>query len=77
MIGNKLLVGISAFSVATAASAAAAVPLGQPLGVNLGVVLGFVLGTSLGPLPLAHVGLLIVAAASLLVGIALVRRKRH
>jgi hypothetical protein len=48
--------------------------MGGPLGVALGRVLG---GTTLGSLlPIAGGGLLIVAAASLMIGISIVRRKK-
>jgi len=66
------------------------VPLGNPLGLTLGGTLGLPLGSLLGHvlgaplgvpfgdvLPLASSALFVVAAASLGLGIYVVRRKRH
>ena len=67
---NKLwLVGTLALAAAAPASAGGAVALGTPLGLTLGARLGEFL-------PLAGSGLLVVAAASLVVGIRIARRKR-
>jgi hypothetical protein len=75
---NKLLVGALAVSMANAAFAGTPVPLGTTLGATLGVTLGRVLGFPLGEvLPIASGGLLLVAAVSLAVGIAIVRRKHN
>jgi hypothetical protein len=75
---NKLIVGALAVLLSTAALAGPTVPLGLTLGVSLGTTLGGVLGLPLGSvLPIASVGLLTVAAASLLIGIYIVRRKKH
>jgi len=58
------------------------VSLGSPLGISLGTALGAVLGSALGS-PLGQVlsvnggGLLTVAAASLVAGILIVRRKKR
>jgi hypothetical protein len=74
---NRLIVGtlaVSMASVATAGPTVLGTPMGGPLGVALGRVLG---GTTLGSLlPIAGGGLLIVAAASLMIGISIVRRKK-
>jgi len=64
---DVLLVTVLTMAPATMAVA------GVSLGVALGIPLGTVLGTSL---PIAGGGLLIVAAASLVLGIKLARRKR-
>ena len=75
---NRLIVGTSACLMANAALAGGAVSLGTPLGRGLGVALGQVLGFSLGSvLPIASGGLLAVAAVSLVIGICIVRRKKH
>jgi hypothetical protein len=75
---NKLLVGTLAVSMANATFAGVTVPLGAPLGTNLGATLGRVLGFPLGEvLPIASGGLLLVAAVSLAIGIAIVRRKHN
>jgi hypothetical protein len=74
---NRLIVGALAISATSVASAGGPTTLGVPMGVNLGTVLGQVMGFSLGSvLPIAGGGLLTVAAASLVVGIFLVRRKK-
>ena len=53
-------------------------PLGTPLGLTLGVTLGAVLGVPLDAiLPTGSVGLLLVAAVSLVAGIVIVRRKHR
>ena len=60
-------------------------PLGRPLGLNLGHVLGDPLGGTLGTflgVPLGDAlptgsAVLVVAAASLALGIYIARRKRH
>ena len=75
---NKLIVGLVAVLISTAALAGPTVPLGLTLGVSLGTTLGAVLGAPLGSvLPIASVGLLTVAGVSLLIGIYIVRRKKH
>ena len=75
---KQLIVGILACSVPNAVLAGTAVALGTPLGRSLGVVLGQVLGFSLGAvLPIASGGLLTVAAVSLVIGVCIVRRKKH
>lgn len=75
---NKLIVGTLAVLISTVALAGPTVPLGLTLGVSLGEVLGAVLGSPLGSaLPIASTGLLTVAAVSLLIGIYIVRRKKH
>ncbi|HEX9301285.1 MAG TPA: hypothetical protein VF959_02945 [Casimicrobiaceae bacterium] len=72
----RLFVGILAFAAAQTALAGPATPLGTPLGQALGVALGAVLGISLGEsVPIAHWGLLVVGAMSLVFGILIVRRK--
>jgi hypothetical protein len=74
---NRLIVGALAISVTSVASAGGPTTLGVPMGVSLGATLGQVMGFSLGSvLPIAGGGLLTVAAASLVVGICLVRRKK-
>ena len=74
---KQLIVGILACSMANAALAGA-VALGTPLGRSLGVGLGQVLGLSLGSaLPIASGGLLAVAGVSLVIGVCIVRRKKH
>jgi len=82
----KLIVAAWTGSMANAALAAVAVPLGTPLGHPLGLRLGGTLGTTLGSLlgsplgeilPVASVGLLTVSAASLAVGIYIVKRKKR
>jgi len=74
---NQLIVGTLAFSMTNVALAGEGVPLGATLGVTLGRVLGGVLGAPLGTaLPIASGGLLSVAAASLVLGICIVRRKQ-
>lgn len=75
---TRLVVGALALAIANGALAAPAVPLGEPLGTSLGSLLGgtFALGLSLGSaLPIAGIGLVSVAAASLVIGIRIVRRK--
>lgn len=76
---NKLIFGTLSFSMASMALAQVApVPLGAPLGITLGNALGAALGLQLGTaLPIAGAGLLTVAAASLVLGIRIVRRKRN
>lgn len=75
---NKLLVGALAISMANATFAGSTVPLGTTLGITLGATLGRVLGFPLGEvLPIASGGLLLVAAVSLAIGIAIVRRKHN
>jgi hypothetical protein len=84
---TKLIVAALAASAANVALAAVAVPLGAPLGETLGQALGVgalgsalgnLLGSSLGSvLPLASLGLLGVAAASLAFGIYIVKHKKH
>jgi hypothetical protein len=77
----KLLTAIPALA---GAGSAMAIPLGHPLGNPLGHVLGLPLGGRLGSLlgltlgdTLPASGILVVAAASLALGIYIVRRKRH
>ena len=75
---NKLIVGTLAVFVTDAATAGGVVPLGVPLGLALGVTLGQVLGVPLDAiLPAGSVGLLLVAAVSLVAGIVIVRRKHR
>lgn len=76
---TRLVVGALSLASATAAWAAA-VPLGEPLGTSLGSLLGatFALGLGLGTgLPIAGIGLVSVAAASLVVAVRIVRRKHR
>jgi hypothetical protein len=74
----KLIVGTLAVLISPAALAGPTVPLGFALGLSLGTTLGAVLGAPLGSvLPIASVSLLTVAAVSLLIGIYIVRRKKH
>jgi hypothetical protein len=75
---RQLIVGTLACSMANVALAGPAVSLGVPLGRSLGITLGAVLGIPLGSvLPIASGGLLTVAAVSLVIGICIVRRKKH
>ncbi|MFZ2388602.1 MAG: hypothetical protein WAW69_12465 [Polaromonas sp.] len=75
---NKLIFGTLSFSMAEMVLAGTATPLGAPLGITLGNALGAALGLQLGTaLPIAGVGLLTVAAVSLVLGIRIVRRKRN
>jgi hypothetical protein len=67
----KLVVASSSLA-APSLALAGLVPLGAPLGVSLGTILGEPLGFIL---PVEGGGLLAVAAVSLLVGIAIVRRR--
>lgn len=74
---KQLIVGTLACSMANVAWGGA-VALGTPMGTTLGITLGQLLGLSLGSvLPIASGGLLTVAAASLVIGIWIVRRKKH
>ena len=85
----KWIVAAAAASTANAAMAAAVAlgtPLGEPLGQGLGNRLGGALGVGLGDLlgsqlgsvlPLASVGLFGVSAASLALGIYIVKRKNQ
>ena len=78
MNAKEMIVGTMMFSMANVALAGPTAPLGSALGVSLAAVLGTVFGNPLGfALPIASGGLLVVAAVSLLVGISIVRRKRH
>lgn len=87
MNATKLIVAALAASAANVALAGpTVVPLGTALGRNLGLTLGgplgatlgFLLGSPLGSaLPIASVSLLGVCAASLAVGIYIVKRKKH
>jgi len=71
---NKTLMVTTVACLAAPAWAGPTVPLGTPLGLALGSLLG---ASTLGDvLPLAGSGLLVVAAASLVVGIRLARSKR-
>lgn len=71
MLANKIVLGILAL---TATNAMAGGRLGTTLGQRLGDVLGLTLGTSL---PLVGGGLLAVAAASLVIGIRIAKRKKN
>ena len=76
----SVVAGSLALTVASAALAGGT-PLGTALGNGLGTALGNGLGAALGfqlgvPLPIVGGGLLTVAAASLAVGIWIVRRKK-
>ena len=73
---NRLIVGTLAVSM-TSVAMAGVTPLGTPMGTGLGLLMGQAVGGSLGSLlPIASGGLLIVAAASLMIGISIVRRKK-
>jgi hypothetical protein len=69
----KLVGGTVALAV-TSTALAQVVPLGTGLGSPLGLTLGNLLGT---PLPIVGGGLLVVAAASLGIGIWMVRHKKN
>lgn len=77
----KPIAALGALAAADAALAGPTIPLGSPLGNPLGLTLGTTLGSVLGiPLdvvPVAGSVLLLVAAASLALGIYIVRHKRH
>ena len=81
----RLLIALSGLAGAGSAVAGPTIPLGQPLGLTLGHVLGNPLGNFLGGVlghPLGDVlpagsVVLVVAAASLGLGIYIARRKRH
>jgi hypothetical protein len=75
---TKLAVGAVALAIANGVLAGPVVPLGEPLGSSLGsalaalVTLGLPLGSGL---PIAGIGLVSVAAVSLVVGVRIARRK--
>jgi predicted MFS family arabinose efflux permease len=74
---TRIALGASTLVMAQTTVAGGVVPPVVPLGVSLGTALGSVLGTPLGiALPMSIDGLLIVAAASLVAGIWIVKRKR-
>jgi hypothetical protein len=72
---TKLILGISTLATAGAATAGPA-PLGTSLGGALGVTLGDVLGIPFGQVLIENGSLLLIAAAGLLAGICIVRRKQ-
>jgi hypothetical protein len=75
----KLIVGVLAAMFASVAFAGPGVPLGTPVGSVLGTVLGIQAlgGTVVGQvLPIVGGGVFLIAAASLALGIYIVRRKQ-
>jgi hypothetical protein len=76
---TKLIAGVAALLMAPVAFAGGTtVPLGATLGVTVGTALGFLLGVPFGQvLPVAASGVLVVAGATLGLGIYIVRRKRR